>query len=113
MREGAVSETRVTEAAERIVQLKKDLGLLADPFIKGDNTVAAEEDRVAALESIRESITLLENDGTLPLGRVEGQRVLVTGPMADSVGLLVGVPALLAGEFIAELKAPLREIRRS
>jgi beta-glucosidase len=86
--EGLVSAERIVESSERIMQLKKDLGLLDDRFIRGEDTVGDVESRRQALEAIRESVTLLENDGILPLR--ENQKVLVAGPLADTVGMLVG-----------------------
>jgi beta-glucosidase len=85
---GIVSEARVDESAERVMQLKKDLGLLDDRYIRGEDTVGDDESRQQALEAIRESVTLLENDGVLPLR--DNQKILVAGPLAASVGLLVG-----------------------
>jgi len=43
-----------------------------------------------ALESARQSLVLLKNDGTLPLERAKLRRVLVVGPNADSVPALLG-----------------------
>jgi beta-glucosidase len=91
VRAGRVSEARIDEAAGRILTLKFALGLFEQPYVDAAEAerIIVEQDRALAYEAAVQSITLLENDGVLPLG--EGaRRILVTGPSADSVANQMG-----------------------
>jgi beta-glucosidase len=83
--EGKVPVSRIDEAVRRILVLKKKLGLFSDPVRGiGASPVGSEEARRSALESARESITLLKNEkDLLPLAK--SARILVAGPTADSL----------------------------
>jgi beta-glucosidase len=82
---GRVSQARIDDAVRRILVLKFRLGLFEDPYADLD---AAEDIEGAhaglAREAAADTLTLLENDGTLPL-KPDGLDVLVTGPSADSI----------------------------
>jgi beta-glucosidase len=82
---GRVSQARIDEAVHRILVLKFRLGLFEHPYADLDR---AEDIEGAHTELARraaaETLTLLENDGTLPLRR-EHANLLVTGPSADSM----------------------------
>src|SRR3954467_14456581 len=83
---GKVLEARVDEAVERILALKFRLGLFERPYVDAElaNEIANNPaDVKLAKTAAAESLTLLENDGTLPLARPP-PRALVTGPSADS-----------------------------
>ncbi len=91
--EGSVPVARIDEAVSRILALKVQLGLFADPLLGTAAQVAigGEEAHALAGRAARESITLLKNEGgILPLAVAatgEGGRplrLLVTGPTADS-----------------------------
>jgi beta-glucosidase len=90
VREGVIPEARVDESVRRILSMKHDLGLLdstlPDPAWRDRSGTAAA--RSAARQAARESITLLANDGVLPLDR--NARILVTGPAADALSPLHG-----------------------
>ena len=82
--EGELSEEIVDESVRRVLEQKFRLGLFEDPYVDAENArdvVGADEHRDAALDAARESMTLLENDGILPLDAETD--VLVTGPNAD------------------------------
>lgn len=85
VKESKVPQSRIDEAVTRILRVKFQLGLfekpMADPKLK--ENFGRPEYSQAALEAARESITLLKNaNGVLPLAK--NQKVLVTGPTADS-----------------------------
>ena len=86
VKEGRVPESRIDEAVRRILRIKFDLGLFNDPMPHAEmkQKIGLAESRKIALQAAQESITLLKNtNNLLPLPR--GQRVLVTGPTADSL----------------------------
>uniref|UniRef100_A0A7D5GV66 beta-glucosidase n=2 Tax=Natrinema halophilum TaxID=1699371 RepID=A0A7D5GV66_9EURY len=84
---GELSERRIDEAVTRILDLKQSLGLFEDPYVDVEtvkSTVGSSDHRTAALQAARESQTLLENDGVLPLSD-DLDSILVAGPNADSL----------------------------
>ena len=82
---GAVTEDRIDEAVRRILILKFRLGLFEQPFADEDRAEDIEGDHMdLARRAAQRTMTLLENDGTLPLRR-ERANVLVTGPSADNM----------------------------
>ncbi|KAI8640046.1 glycoside hydrolase superfamily [Parasitella parasitica] len=95
IKEGRVSMERVDESVARLLQLKKDLGLLepngwkADPKLQ--EMVQNDSDIAVAVEAARESLTLLKNENTaLPFTKDKVRRVLVVGPTGDNLGHLAG-----------------------
>ncbi|KAG0307659.1 hypothetical protein BGZ97_000326 [Linnemannia gamsii] len=94
--EGRVEKERLVESVGRILQLKKDLGLFEQPFSDEGllPLVGSQQDVEAAKEAVRESVTVLKNEGgVLPLskgGRKGKRKIFVTGPAADSIRALSG-----------------------
>ena len=91
VKEGKISEERINESVRRILQLKKDLGLFEHPYLEQEavNAFSKPGYTTTALQTARESITLLKNrNGLLPL--TDKSRVLVTGPYADALSELHG-----------------------
>ena len=90
VREGVIDEARIDESVRRILEMKIELGLLDAP--RPDpvwtDRVGTEASRRTAREAARESITLLRNDGVLPLAR--GARILLAGPAANALTPLHG-----------------------
>ena len=83
--DGDVTMGRIDEAVRRILILKFRLGLFEQPYADEDRAEDIEGDHAGlARRAAAETMTLLENDGTLPLRR-ERANVLVTGPSADSM----------------------------
>jgi beta-glucosidase len=86
VREGAVPMTRIDEAVRRILRVKYQLGLFANPWPDSARLtrVGSPPFQAASRAAAEESITLLKNDrALLPLARTA--RVLVTGPGATSL----------------------------
>ncbi|MBR1469804.1 MAG: glycoside hydrolase family 3 C-terminal domain-containing protein [Prevotella sp.] len=78
-------EKYIDRACERVLRLKFEMGLFDNPFVEPKAAAArvrTPENKQVALEAARASITLLKNNGILPLS---GQRVLVVGPNADNI----------------------------
>jgi hypothetical protein len=72
--DGTLSEARIDIAAGRVLQLKKDVGLLADPYLRSSasNSIGSEVDRALSRDIARESLVLLKN--TEPATDVGGWR---------------------------------------
>lgn len=85
--EGLIPEREIDRAVCRVLALKFEMGLFENPYV--DETLAAgvgdEEHTQLALDVARESITLLENRGVLPLDPASLGRVAVVGPNADNI----------------------------
>ncbi|MFC7068683.1 glycoside hydrolase family 3 N-terminal domain-containing protein [Halobaculum lipolyticum] len=83
---GEVPESVVDESVRRLLRVKFELGLFEDPYVDEDRahaTLAADDHRAAARDTARESMTLLTNDGLLPLSGEED--VFLGGPNADDL----------------------------
>jgi beta-glucosidase len=92
VKEGRIAESRLDVSVARVLQLKKKLGILKEnklPTLKDYPNFASQASAQLAKNTAAESITLLENrNKTLPLNST--QRILVTGPAANSMTLLNG-----------------------
>lgn len=89
--EGKVSMKRIDDAVSRIIRFKLRLGLFENPDTNADDypLFGSEEHAQKALEMAVQSEILLKNtDNILPLK--SGQRILVTGPNANSMRSLNG-----------------------
>ncbi len=89
--EGQIPMSRLDDAVRRILRLKFRLGLFDNPVFDYNiyDKFASEEHKSAARKTAEESITLLKNDkDILPLSA--DQRILVTGPNANSMRTLQG-----------------------
>ena len=86
VREDRIPESLVDRAVRRVLVRKFASGLFEQPFVNEVATAAQVHDADAialALQTARESITLLENNGVLPLR--PGTRIALVGPNADNV----------------------------
>jgi len=87
---GEVPESRIDDAATRILRMKLRLGLFDRPFSSNAcaATVGSREHRDLARQAVRESLVLLKNDGVLPLDK--RRKVVVVGSHADNVAYQCG-----------------------
>ncbi|MFA6336028.1 MAG: glycoside hydrolase family 3 N-terminal domain-containing protein [Bacteroidales bacterium] len=86
-----ISKNRVEEACRKILEIKFICGLFDNPYINekhADSVLFNEKHRATALEAARKSVTLLTNNGILPLSGKKYHRIFVTGPNADSHTIL-------------------------
>ena len=95
VKEGQLSVERLDESVARLLQLKKDLGLLERDGWKADKTLqqmaGRQEDVEVSLDAARESMTLLKNvNHTLPLDSKNIKKVLVVGPTGNNLAHLSG-----------------------
>jgi len=89
--EGEVSESRIDESVRRVLKLKMDIGLFESPVRpEADySKVSSVEHQKASYDMASEAISLLKNEGALlPLS--QDQKLLVTGPMSNSIALING-----------------------
>ena len=90
---GEITEERINDAVRRILTVKKDMGLFEDPYMEmvshEVNELGSEKYRNLAKLLVEKSLVLLKNDNNL-LPLKEGQKIYVTGPAADNMGLQCG-----------------------
>lgn len=85
VRLGEIAEERIDQSVRRLLRLKFELGLFENPYppsVDAVDVIRTDEAQQANLDAARQSVVLLQNDGLLPLN--SSQRILVTGPTADS-----------------------------
>ena len=91
VKQGKMSEEAINKAVERVLRLKFEMGLFENPYVKA-KTAGKEVHNEAAVATTRqvarESITLLKNDGILPLSK--DAKVAVVGPNADNIYNMLG-----------------------
>jgi beta-glucosidase len=81
VKKGIIKEKEIDKTVERILNVKKELGLFEEHrkfFIDFDS----EEDRKLSYEIAKETLVLLKNDGILPLKNVKS--VSLIGPSVDN-----------------------------
>lgn len=81
-----VGETRINEAVRRILDVKFRLGVFEDPYgdpVNGPDTWFTPDHVEIATQAAREAMTLLKNDGVMPLNLSSGANLLVTGARAN------------------------------
>ena len=91
VKEGRLSEKQIDKAVAPILKAKFELGLFEKPFVDvnaSKKILFNKEHRQTALEAARESIVLLKNDGLLPIDESKYDKILITGPNADSHTIL-------------------------
>ncbi|MDR0952242.1 MAG: glycoside hydrolase family 3 C-terminal domain-containing protein [Oscillospiraceae bacterium] len=90
---GAITQERVDDAVGRILTVKKEAGIFADPMMENLETkqtqVGSDEYRDLARQLVEKSLVLLKNDGgVLPLK--SGTKLYVSGPAANDTGVQCG-----------------------
>ena len=82
---GKMEERVLDDAVRNILRVKLRMGLPERPMDRGTpDCLGAPEHRAAALTLARESVTMLKNDGVLPLDSGV-RRIAVVGPNADDI----------------------------
>lgn len=94
---GEIPEERINEIVRRVLTVKFELGLFEHPYTDENawkDIIRCEEHKNIALRAARESVTLLKNDGTLPLNKNEIKSVAVIGlsSAAQKLGGYSGIP---------------------
>lgn len=86
VRRGEASEALLDSACARVLRQKFEMGLFEQPYVKVPEKACP--DRMLARKVAQESVTLLKNDGVLPLRK--RQRLAVVGPNADNIYNMLG-----------------------
>lgn len=89
--DGLINPERIDEAVRRILKAKFELGIFENPYVNPDlaeKIVGCPEHQALSLEAARRSLTLLKNEGILPL--TAASRILVVGERAGDVDSLTG-----------------------
>jgi len=88
---GVVSEETLNTAVRRVLRMKFEMGLFERPYVNAREAARSVNDNRAiatAWQAALESITLLKNDGILPLSK--DKTVAVVGPNADNIYNMLG-----------------------
>jgi beta-glucosidase len=93
VKQGLLTEADIDVTLRRLFTARMRLGMFDPPeMVKYAQTPDSEIDSAAhrelALKTARESMVLLKNNGVLPLA--SGKKILVVGPLAESVQVLHG-----------------------
>ena len=86
VKDGKVSQKTLDESVRRVLRIKFELGLFDEPYVdpaKAATIVRSPEHRELAYEAACKAMTLLKNDGILPLRPGSVKRIGVFGPAAD------------------------------
>ncbi|MGN1409578.1 MAG: glycoside hydrolase family 3 protein [Eubacteriales bacterium] len=94
---GEIPEERINEIVRRILTVKFELGLFEHPYTDEhvwEDIIRCDNHKNIALRAARESVTLLKNNGTLPLDKDKIKSVAVIGPSsaAQKLGGYSGIP---------------------
>lgn len=93
VKDGSIPQKRIDDAVSRILTVKFDLGVFEDPYsdhISHEVTeLGSPGYRELAKRLVEKSLVLLKNDGNL-LPLKKGQKIFVTGPAMNDVGLQCG-----------------------
>ncbi|MBB4638485.1 glycoside hydrolase family 3 N-terminal domain-containing protein [Longimicrobium terrae] len=95
--DGTLSEAQLDDMVAPMLLWKFRMGLFDDPYVdpaEAERVVGSEENRKLAHQAACESITLLKNDGVLPLDAAKLSTIAVVGPNAGRalLGGYSGVP---------------------
>lgn len=86
LEKGLITEADLDRAVARVLRLKFMAGLFDNPYVdpdKAETGVRSAKTRQLTKEVARQSITMLKNDGMLPLDK-NLRRIAVIGPNADT-----------------------------
>ncbi|HLZ42336.1 MAG TPA: glycoside hydrolase family 3 C-terminal domain-containing protein [Candidatus Sulfotelmatobacter sp.] len=93
VKQGLLTEADLNRTLQRLFTARMRLGMFDPPEMvpyakTPDSEIDSPEHRQLALKTARESMVLLKNDGVLPLANPK--KILVVGPLAESVSVLHG-----------------------
>lgn len=96
IKEGRVSEELINNSVKNVLKVKFELGLFENPYTDEEHykdVIRCDEHKKIALDGARQAMTLLENDGILPIKK-EYKTIAVVGPSSarQRVGGYSSVP---------------------
>ena len=109
---GEITEARLDRSVRRILALKQELGLFAETHVDPDaagEAVGTPEHRAVADAIARRSVTLLQNDGALPLAAGTPVKIFTTGfgtTTLDKFALEAGLRSIGGVETLETGSAP-------
>jgi beta-glucosidase len=108
VKQGLLREADLDVSLRRLFTARMRLGMFDPPALvpyaqTPDSEIDSAPHRELALKIARESMVLLKNDGTLPLGS-NTKKILVVGPLAESVQVLHGNYAGTASHAVSALE---------
>ncbi|MCS7240348.1 MAG: glycoside hydrolase family 3 C-terminal domain-containing protein [Candidatus Bipolaricaulota bacterium] len=89
--EGKIRAARIDDAVRRILWAKFTLGIFENPYVDpayAEKVVGCPEHQALSLAAARRSMTLVKNDGILPLKNVDS--ILIAGARAGDVDSITG-----------------------
>ncbi len=91
--DNVIPQERVDDAVTRILTVKMNAGLFEDPYLEKlpheVSELGSEKYRELAKRLVEKSLVLVKNDQTL-LPLKKGQKIFVTGPALDNIGVQCG-----------------------
>ncbi|HTW57684.1 MAG TPA: glycoside hydrolase family 3 C-terminal domain-containing protein [Terriglobales bacterium] len=108
VKQGLLTEADLDRSLRRLFTARMRLGMFDPPdqvpyAQTPDSEIDSPAHRELALKIARESMVLLKNDGTLPLGS-NAKKILVVGPLAESAEVLHGNYAGTASHAVTVLE---------
>ena len=90
LKKGKISMNDIDNSVRRILRMKFEMGLFENPYVDENQVynIRSEEHKKVAFDVARASITLLKNNGILPLNK--NQKIAVIGPNANNTYNLLG-----------------------
>lgn len=92
VKSGEIDVALVDRSLRRLLRLKFELGLFENPYPHPELIAEAmdnTENNRYSYEAARKSVTLMKNEGILPI-RDKNKKLLVVGPTGDSIRLMIG-----------------------
>ncbi len=95
VKQGLITEPEIDRALRRVLDVRLALGLFDGPSTSAYARIPASENDTpahaqVALQTAREALVLLKNDGVLPLERAKIKTLAVIGANADARSVLLG-----------------------
>ncbi len=82
----SIGINRINESCRRIMNVKIRLGMFENPYADPTCTYVKADNHALVVKAAKKCITLLKNNGVLPLKLASGSEVVVAGPRAVWVG---------------------------
>lgn len=112
--EGKITEEQISLACERLMATRYRLGLMDDQCAFNKYTLLdsdTKQNNELAYQAAIKSMTLLKNDGILPLEPGKMKTIAVIGPNADSQAALEGNYAGLSSRYVTFLEGLRDEVK--